>query len=142
MSAGEPPIQIEVEGQSARQRRPGRVARLVYRAIGALAMLLAAVGVVVPGLPATPFLLVALWAFSRGAPALAERLRTHPRYGPLVRNWEARRVIPRKAKGAAAVGMAGSWGVLAFTTENLILLGSVGACMVCVFAYVVTRPHE
>lgn len=120
---------------------PGPVARGAYRAVGALAMALAAAGVVLPGLPTTPFLLIALWAFTRGAPEWADRLRAHPRYGPLLRNWEERRAIPPAGKAAAAAGMAGSWTLLAFTAENLILVSAVGAGLVCVFAYVVTRPN-
>lgn len=124
------------------RRDPGRLARAAYRALGGVAMLLAAAGVVLPGLPTTPFLLVALWAFTRGAPEWAERLRAHPRYGPFLRNWQERRAIPRAAKGAAVAGVATSWGVLAYTTQNLVLVSSVGAGLACVLAYVVSRPHQ
>ena len=131
---GQPPA------KSTRARGPVAVA--AYRAVGALAMLLAAAGVVLPGLPTTPFLLVALWAFTRGAPEWADRLRAHPRYGQLLRNWEERQAIPRAAKGAAVVGVTASWGVLAFTTHNLLLASGVGVVMLAVLIYVVSRPHE
>jgi uncharacterized membrane protein YbaN (DUF454 family) len=118
------------------------LAQAAYRALGCVAMLLAAAGAVLPGLPTTVFLLVALWAFTRGAPEWAERLRAHPRYGPFLRNWEERRAIPRAAKAAATVGITASWSLLAFMTENLILVASVGAGLACVLAYVVTRPSH
>lgn len=124
------------------RRKPGRLAQAAYRALGCVAMLLAAAGAVLPGLPTTVFLLVALWAFTRGAPEWAERLRAHPRYGPFLRNWEERRAIPRAAKAAATVGITASWSLLAFMTENLILVASVGAGLACVLAYVVTRPSH
>lgn len=125
-----------------KRRRPGPAARAVYRGVGALAMALATAGVFLPLLPTTPFLLVALWAFARGAPEWADRLRAHPRYGPLLRNWEERQAIPRAAKGAAVAGCAASWSVLAVTTHNLILVSSVGAGLACVLVYVVSRPSE
>ena len=129
----------DLEKQS--RPRPGRVARATYKGLGCAAMLLAAAGVALPGLPATPFLLVALWAFARGAPEWADRLRAHPRYGPLLRNWEERQAIPRSAKAAAVAGVVASWVLLAFSTRNLILVSAVGACLACVLAYVVTRPN-
>lgn len=132
--SGEPPT------AEAAPRKLGRFARATYRALGCAALALAAAGVALPGLPATPFLLIALWAFSRGAPEWAERLRAHPRYGTLVRNWEARQAIPRIAKAAAVVSVVASWAVLALTTRNLALVLAVGAVLACVLAYVVSRP--
>ena len=120
---------------------PGRIARLAYRTLGCAAVALAAAGVALPGLPATPFLLVALWAFGRGAPEWADRLRAHPRYGPLVRNWEERQAIPRPAKAAAVVGVVASWIVLAVTTRNPILVAALGVLFAGVLAYVVSRPN-
>ncbi|MFN4175666.1 YbaN family protein [Phenylobacterium sp.] len=71
-----------------------------------------------PLLPTTPFLLVALWAFARGAPDLADKLRAHPKYGPYIRDWEDRRAIPRKAKAASVVMMSASWTGLALTSHS------------------------
>ncbi len=129
-----------METADIEKRRPGPVARLVYRGIGAAAVALAAVGVILPGVPTTPFLLLALWAFARGKPEWADRLRAHPRFGELIRKWESHRAIPWRAKIAAGVGMGASWAILAWRTERLWLEAAVGAVLVCVFAYVATRP--
>lgn len=108
--------------------------------IGVAALALGALGVVIPGLPTTPFLLVALWAFRRGAPAWAERLRRHPTFGARVQAWETRRAIPRPAKGLAIAGMAGSWAALAGIVQNVALAVGAGAVMALVLGYVITRP--
>jgi uncharacterized membrane protein YbaN (DUF454 family) len=66
------------------------------RLLGLAATGLALAGVVLPLLPATPFLLVAAWAFARSSPRLEGRLRAHARLGPLLAGWEARQAIARR----------------------------------------------
>jgi hypothetical protein len=122
------------------KQKPGRVAVLVYRSIGVLCVGLATAGVFLPLLPTTVFLLIALWAFAKGSPEWAERVRRHPRLGPFVRDWEERRAIPRRAKVLAVAMMAGSLTILWFASRNLILTAAVGAVLLAVSGYIVTRP--
>lgn len=117
-----------------------RLGALAWRGLGLAATALALAGVALPGLPTTPFALVALWALSRGAPAWAERLRRHRRLGPVLRNWETRRAIPRPAKAAAAVGVTVSWAGFAAAGHSLAASAVVGAALAGVLAYVLTRP--
>ena len=126
------------EADTAPPRRGPAV--LFYRGLGVLALGLAAAGAVLPVLPTTPFLLVALWAFARGAPGWAARLRAHPRFGPTIRDWEERGAIPRRAKLLAVLMMSASLGVLALTTSNLLVLAGVAAVMAGAAAFVLTRP--
>lgn len=116
------------------------LARAAYHALGVSMVGLALAGVVLPILPATPFLVVALWAFTRSSPALADRLRRHPRLGPVLVAWETRRAIPRPAKAAATVGLAGGGASVALTTHSLLLTGLAGVLLVAVAGYILTRP--
>ena len=118
------------------------VKRWLLRGLGVVMVLLATAGAFLPLLPTTPFLLVALWAFTASAPEWAERLRRHPKFGPLLVAWETRRAIPTPAKAAAGLAMTASWTFLALTYRNPWVVGGVGLLFVAVFAYVVTRPSQ
>ena len=60
-------------------------------------LVLGVVGIFVPLLPTTPFLLLA-WAFCRSSPRLYDRLLAHPCLGAYVRNFREYRAIPLRAK--------------------------------------------
>ena len=83
-----------------------RIRRFVWFAFGWAMVALGLIGVVLPGLPTTPFLLVAAFAFSRSAPRLRLWLETHPTFGPPIRDWEMRGAISARAKTLAITMMA------------------------------------
>ncbi len=62
-------------------------------------------GIVLPLLPTTPFVLLAAYCFSRGSARYEQWLLTHPRFGPIVRDWQTRRAVPLRAKQVASVMM-------------------------------------
>ena len=55
-------------------------------------------GVVLPLLPATPFVLLSAYCFARSSPRLHGWLLAHKLFGPLIRNWEQHRAISPRAK--------------------------------------------
>jgi hypothetical protein len=117
------------------------LARPAFLALGWASVGLGIVGVIFPVLPTTPFLLVALWAFSRSSPQLAERIRNNPRLGPYIRDWEDFGVIPPKAKLLAVAMMAGSFAYLWFGTAAPLSAAIVLAIMlIAVAVYILTRP--
>lgn len=128
------------EPQPPPPRPQSRVKVLLFRALGLFFVALATVGAFLPVMPTTIFLILAVWAFANGSPELADRLRAHPRFGPTLVSWEERRAIPRPAK-AMAVGMMGvSWTLLFLASHNALVLGGVGALLLAVAGYVVSRP--
>ena len=98
------------------------------------------VGVVVPGLPTTVFLIIALWAFSKSSEKFQKWLWNHPRFGSSIRAWHEHRVIPYRAKMLAALMMAsGFLFVTIFVAETLILPLVMAVILVPVSVYVLSR---
>ena len=56
------------------------------------------VGIVLPGLPTTPFLILAAACFARSSQRLYDKLLAHRMFGPLIRDYREGRGIPRRAK--------------------------------------------
>ncbi len=63
------------------------------------------VGIVLPVLPTTPFVLLSVWAAARGSKRLHRWLLAHPQFGPLIVNWEQHGAVSRKAKWLATLTM-------------------------------------
>lgn len=119
------------------------LARPAFLALGWASVGLGIAGVIFPVLPTTPFLLVALWAFTRSSPELAQRIRNDPRLGPFIRDWEEFGVIPIKAKLLAIAMMAGSFAYLWFGTAAPVWLAVVVAVvLIAVAVYILTRPSR
>ena len=116
------------------------VVRSFHLAIGITATGLAVLGVVLPLLPTTPFLLVAAWAFARSSPRLEAWLLGHARFGPLVADWRAEGAVGRRARRVAVAVMAATWGLgLVFGLSGRIL-ALQGAVFVPRSGFLWTRP--
>ena len=117
------------------------VSRLLWRVLALAAVALGAIGIVVPGLPTVPFLLLAAWAAGKGWPALEQWLLNHPRYGQAIRDWRERGAVPRRAKWAASLMMLLSGVVLAMSALPLLVRLAVPVFMAVVALWLWRRPE-
>ncbi len=116
--------------------------RVLYLCLGWLMVATGIVGAFLPVLPTTPFLLVALWCFSKSSPKLEAWLLSHPKFGPSLRNWREKGAIPRRAKIAAVSLMTMSYGIFWLGTAPTPLRASiVAAVMLGAAIFVTTRPE-
>jgi uncharacterized membrane protein YbaN (DUF454 family) len=81
---------------------------VLWGTAGALALAAGIVGIFLPLLPTTPFVLLAAFCFSRSSARAEAWMLAHPRFGPMVRNWRQRRAVPLRAKQVAWVMMTAS----------------------------------
>jgi uncharacterized membrane protein YbaN (DUF454 family) len=114
--------------------------RYALLACGCCNVVLGLIGAVVPGMPTTVFLIIALWAFSRSSPRLRRWLYEHPRYGQALREWDRHGVIPLRAKRLAATMMVISLAILAILASSWIVPLSAGTVMAAAMAFIATRP--
>lgn len=122
-------------------KKLGPVMRLFVLSIGWFFVVLGGIGVILPVLPTTPFLLISLWAFSATSPRLHTWLYTHPRLGPWLVAWSRYHVIPVKAKILAVIMMSGSWlYVTLAVAQSWVLPAILGLIMTTVFAYILSKP--
>jgi hypothetical protein len=136
---------MERDRQTAENAPAGLASRcgLNYLLIGFgwLNVALGAVGLVVPGMPTTIFLLVALWAFSKSSERFRAWLYEHERLGPPIRAWHEHRVIPPRAKAAALVMMLASLAIMVATVDWR-LPAIAAAVMVPVALFILSRPSR
>lgn len=72
------------------------IRRVLFATAGLVSVGLGVLGILLPGLPATPFLLLAAYCFARSFPALHHWLVTHRWFGPYIRGARAGWRIPRR----------------------------------------------
>jgi len=104
---------------------------------GWLSMVLAVIGVVLPGLPTTPFVLLAGACFAKGSPRAHQWLLQHRLFGPMVRDWEANRSLPLKVKWLSTTLMTSMVLLSAWRLAErpalqvlVLVLGAIGAWVV------------
>lgn len=124
------------EGEGFRQCS----ARWALLAFGWVNVCLGLIGIVIPGMPTTIFMIVAFWAFTKSSPQFQNWLWNHPRFGPPLRAWHQHRVIPLRAKISAVVMMAISFFIVTvFIAEDWVLPALLALVLVPVCAYLLSR---
>ena len=85
---------------------PQLARRHLWIALGWASLGLGVLGILLPLLPTTPFLILAAFFFSRGSGRLHAWLVSHPTFGPPIRNWREHRAISARAKLSALLAIA------------------------------------
>lgn len=79
---------------------------LLYVLLGWICLLLGAIGVFLPLIPTTPFVLLAAFCFSRGSQSMHNWLLENKTFGPAIKEWETSRIIRPRAKWLSTIMMS------------------------------------
>jgi uncharacterized membrane protein YbaN (DUF454 family) len=115
--------------------------RVLWLLLAYVALALGAIGIFVPGLPTTPFVLLAAFAAGRGSRRLHAWLLAHRLFGPMIRDWQASGAVSRKAKRGATIMMALCAVLMFLTAPELWMAASGTAIMAVVAVWLWRRPE-
>jgi uncharacterized membrane protein YbaN (DUF454 family) len=105
-------------------------ARLLYLALGAGALLMTVVGLIVPGIPTVPFLLLSSYGFARSSPRINHWLRETRFFGPILIEWEQHGGLSRSSKKK----LVGLTIVIILVAVSLAPLSPLGLVLILIMA--------
>lgn len=120
--------------------------RLAFNFVGTLAVVLGLIGIFLPLLPTTPFLLLATACYMRGSQRMANWLMSNRLFGQYIRDFHENRGIPRKTKIWALSIMWVSLGISAWVmpvdwARPLLLIPGIGVT-IYLWRYKTRPPHD
>lgn len=126
-----------------KERQRGVAARLgrpFWIALGGLALAVGAIGVVLPVLPTTPFVLLAAFCFAKASPKLAARLETHAIFGPIIADWRTHGAIARRYKRIAIVMMVAALALSLVLQLSVWVIVLQATAIAAASLYILSRP--
>lgn len=117
------------------------LARWTSLILAYLFLALAIIGIVLPGLPTVPFLLLSTWFAARGSQRLHRWLYAHPHFGQLLIDWEQQGAVSRSSKILAVVLLTASWIVMYLRIDNPWLMSGLAVLFIVVMAFLLSRPE-
>lgn len=131
---------VELEQCPVSPQVQSKTKKFFLKVTGLIFVCLAILGVVLPILPTTPFLLVAAACFAKSSPRLQKKLLANKTFGPLIHEWQQHRSIPRKAKRIALLTIVLSVVWSAYLLKNIMLTVLVFALVIGPFIFLWRLP--
>lgn len=79
--------------------------RVVLVILGTAFVVIGVIGIFLPILPTTPFMLLAAWCYAKSSRRFYNWIMNNQVFGPIIREWRQHRSIPRRAKRTAMILM-------------------------------------
>ncbi len=115
--------------------------RVFWLVLGLASLSFGIVGIVLPLLPTTPFLLLSAFCFARSSDRLHDWLLAHRSFGPLIENWRRERAIARSAKIAATASCAAVFAISLVLNAPLTVLLVQALVLIGVLTFIWTRAE-
>ncbi|ROH75916.1 DUF454 family protein [Lonsdalea populi] len=114
--------------------------RMILIVLGWLAVVLATLGVVLPLLPTTPFLLLAAWCFARSSPRFHYWLLHRSWFGGYLRHWQQHRALPPGVKAKAVMAIVATFAASIWMVNILWVRGLLLVIMACLLIFMLRLP--
>lgn len=118
-----------------------KLTRWVALILAYIFLAIAVIGVILPGLPTVPFLLLTAWFAAKGSERLHHWLYAHPYLGKLLIDWEHQGAVSRSSKLMAVILLTASWGIMYLRVNNLWLMAGLAALFIAIIAFLLSRPE-
>lgn len=115
--------------------------KVIWFVIGLVALLLGGLGVFLPILPTTPFIIVAAFAFGKSIPAWRRWLLNNKTFGPIIENWEETGAIAPRYKALAVTMMLAALALSFYMSIKPVIIAVQALCMLAAFVFIITRPN-
>ncbi|MGD1888708.1 MAG: YbaN family protein [Cohaesibacteraceae bacterium] len=115
--------------------------RIFWLLLGGLALALGGIGVVLPVLPTTPFVILAAFAFGKSSPRLQAWLQDSRVFGPIIADWRENGAIAPRYKATSLVMMGGVIILSLFMAVPAIVLIIQAVAVTGGAAFILTRPN-
>ena len=116
--------------------------RLVLLALGWLCVGLGFIGIFIPGLPTTIFLIIASWAFAKSSKKFHTWLLNHKRFGPILHNWQTHKVVPYRAKVLMVILQISAVIIIHYSMNNAFITFGLAVLLGFVAWYVILLPSK
>ena len=116
--------------------------KLIFNFIGGASLSLGVLGIFLPLLPTTCFILLASWAFAKSSPTFHNWLYHKSPFAKAIQDWELNRVIPTRVKWIATSSIALSYVLTMLLIDNIYLLSGIGVGLLGLAAFLLSKPSE
>lgn len=116
--------------------------RWLLLGLGSVSLVLGLIGVFLPLLPTTPFVLLSAWCFLRASPQAHSWLRRQPLFGKALTDWEEKGAIARRTKWIAISTIFVSLVVIWLQVSLLSVKIAVSVLLITVSGFILSRPDE
>jgi uncharacterized membrane protein YbaN (DUF454 family) len=119
--------------------------RIAFAVVGTISLGLGVLGIVVPVLPTTPFLLLAAACYARASTRLYGWLLGQPALGPIIVRWRETGSMAPGVRTRAIVVVLVTFALSIWLVDGLVLrlvLGAIGATVMVFLARIPTTPSS
>ena len=129
-----------MSNRGAKVKNKRHFRRTLWAIAGGIALMLGLIGIPLPLLPTTPFLLLAAFCFSQSSERLHKWLMNHPKLSPPIKDWQRHGAISMKAKFMALISMGAALLISYLLGVPLYVILIQVLVLICVSIFLFSRP--